>query len=113
MSVLLGVGAGVLGLENLWGVVFYFVGSAVGAFIFLTVTVGLGKQSIYFTKWTDMITSTLSTNLFVRPHSHVPLTSILPLGANTALLTDFCDDLDTVLRHCSCVCVNSANVQSE
>lgn len=70
VSILLGIGAGVLGLENLWGVIFYLVGSAVGLALFLIINTGLGKQDIFFTKWKEIFTVSMSTNLFVRALSH-------------------------------------------
>jgi hypothetical protein len=62
----LGVGAGVLGLENLWGALFYIIGSAFGLLAFFIVGVGLGNHKTFFYKWSSIITSSLSTNLFVR-----------------------------------------------
>jgi hypothetical protein len=64
ISILLGVGAGVLGLENLWGVLFYIVGSALGLFVFLFLKTGLKSANLYFQNATQIISASLSTNLF-------------------------------------------------
>ena len=106
VSILLGACAGILGLENLWGAIFYLVGSVAGVGLFLALKVGLGKGSLYYSNWTEIFTSSLSTNLFVRlsSNSHRMFLSHI---ANKSLFEDVCDGMDSVLRYRSCLCVDS------